>query len=66
MESEFTALDKASEEAEWLHHFLEDFQYGHNLCLLSAFIAIVNQQLEEHKVIYITVSLDIFVGDIIP
>ena len=24
MESEFIALDKASEEAEWLHHFLED------------------------------------------
>ena len=24
MESEFIALDKAGEEAEWLHHFLED------------------------------------------
>ena len=24
MESEFIALDKASEEAEWLRHFLED------------------------------------------
>ena len=24
MESEFIALDKAREEAEWLHHFLED------------------------------------------
>ena len=24
MESEFIALDKAGEEAKWLHHFLED------------------------------------------
>ena len=24
MESEFIALDKCREEAEWLHHFLED------------------------------------------
>ena len=24
MESEFIALDKAGEEAEWLRHFLED------------------------------------------
>ena len=24
MESEFIALDKCGEEAEWLHHFLED------------------------------------------
>ena len=24
VESEFIALDKASEEAEWLRHFLED------------------------------------------
>ena len=24
MDSEFIALDKAGEEAEWLHHFLED------------------------------------------
>ena len=25
MESKFIALDKCGEEAEWLHHFLEDF-----------------------------------------
>ena len=56
MKSEFIALDKAGEEAEWLRHFLEDIPI----------IAIVNQQLEEHGVIYITVSLDIFVEDTIP
>ena len=65
MEYEFIALDKVGEETKWLCH-LKIFQYGLNLCLLSAFIAIVNQQLEEHRVIYITVSLDIFVEDIIP
>ncbi|KAF3635307.1 hypothetical protein FXO37_26054 [Capsicum annuum] len=27
MESEFITLDKASEEAEWLHNFLEDISY---------------------------------------
>ncbi|CAN0846840.1 hypothetical protein LINGRAHAP2_LOCUS4648 [Linum grandiflorum] len=27
MESEFIALDKASEEAEWLHNFLEDIPF---------------------------------------
>ncbi|PHT76692.1 hypothetical protein T459_20214 [Capsicum annuum] len=28
MESEFIALDKASEEEEWLRNFLEDISYG--------------------------------------
>ena len=27
MESEFIALDKAGEEAEWLRNFLEDFSF---------------------------------------
>lgn len=27
MESEFIALDKASEEAEWLRNFLDDFPF---------------------------------------
>ena len=27
MESEFIALDKAGEEAEWLRHFLEDIPF---------------------------------------
>ncbi|PHU26485.1 hypothetical protein BC332_04817 [Capsicum chinense] len=30
MESEFTALDKANEEAEWLRNFLEDISYWPN------------------------------------
>ncbi|XP_075518294.1 secreted RxLR effector protein 161-like [Primulina tabacum] len=28
MKSEFIALDKAAEEAEWLHNFLEDIRVG--------------------------------------
>ena len=66
MEFDFIALDKDGEEAEWLRHFLEDIPIWHNLCLLSTFIAIVNQQLEEHRVIYIMVSLNIFVEDKLP
>ena len=33
MESEFIALDKAGEEAEWLHHFLEDIPMWPQLVL---------------------------------
>ena len=66
MESEFIALDKAGEEVEWLRHFLEDIPIWPQPMPAICIIAIVNQQLEEHKVIYITVSLDIFVEDIIP
>ncbi|PHU19069.1 hypothetical protein BC332_10220 [Capsicum chinense] len=29
MESEFIALDKAGEEAEWIRNFLEDISYWH-------------------------------------
>ncbi|KAL0377532.1 UNVERIFIED_CONTAM: Retrovirus-related Pol polyprotein from transposon TNT 1-94 [Sesamum radiatum] len=32
MESEFIALDKAGEEAEWLRNFLEDIPFGQNQC----------------------------------
>ncbi|CAN4088241.1 unnamed protein product [Withania somnifera] len=35
MESEFIALDKCGEEAEWLHHFLEDIPKWRNLWHLS-------------------------------
>ncbi|KAF5930858.1 hypothetical protein HYC85_031731 [Camellia sinensis] len=45
---------------------LKIFQYGQNWCLLYAYIVIVNQQLVEHRVICITVSLDTFIVDIIP
>ncbi|RVW83338.1 Retrovirus-related Pol polyprotein from transposon TNT 1-94 [Vitis vinifera] len=54
MESEFIAIDKAGEEAEWLRNFLEDIPNWSNLCLLFASIVIANQQLEEHRVITIT------------
>ena len=64
MESEFIALDKAGEEAEWLRHFLEDIPMWPQP--VPAIIAIVNQQLVEHRFICIMVSLDIFVEDIIP
>ena len=32
MESRIIALDKCSEEVEWLRHFLRIFQNGTNLC----------------------------------
>ncbi|RVW64853.1 Retrovirus-related Pol polyprotein from transposon TNT 1-94 [Vitis vinifera] len=53
MESEFIALDKCGEEAEWLRHFLEDIPSGQSLCLQFAYIVIVNLQLVEHRVICI-------------
>ena len=45
MESEFIALDKAGEEAEWLRNFLEDIPFWPpNLLDQFAYIAIVKQQ----------------------
>jgi hypothetical protein len=66
MESEFIALDKAGEEAEWLRNFLEDIPNWSRLCQLYVYTVIVNQQLEEHRVICITVSHAIYDEDIIP
>ncbi|XP_071913958.1 secreted RxLR effector protein 161-like [Coffea arabica] len=57
MESEFIALDKCGEEAEWLHHFLEDIPKWEKLCHQYIFTVIVNQQLEEHRITYIMVDV---------
>ncbi|RVW48151.1 Retrovirus-related Pol polyprotein from transposon TNT 1-94 [Vitis vinifera] len=53
MESEFIALDKCGEEAEWLRHFLEDIPRWSKPVLQFAYIVIVNLQLVEHRVICI-------------
>lgn len=42
------------------------FQCDLNLCQLYAYTVIVKQQQDRHRIICITVSLDIFVVDIIP
>ena len=67
MESKFITLDKAGEEAKWLRHFLEDILIwpqpvpaSCNHCDSQSAIG----RAQSH--IYITVSLDIFVEDIIP
>ena len=44
MESEFIALDKAGEEAEWLRNFLEDIPFWPKSFDQFAYIAIVKQQ----------------------
>ena len=44
MESEFIALDKAGEEAEWLQNFLEDIPFWPKPMLLYAYIVIVKLQ----------------------
>ena len=66
MEYEFIALDKCGEEAEWLHHFLEDNPRWPNPVLPNAYIVTVNLLFVEHKTVCTMVSLDIFVVDTIP
>ena len=61
MESEFIALDMAGEEAKWLRQFLEDIP----LWQKPVPAAIIKQPYLGHKILYTTVSLDIFVADII-
>ena len=67
MESEFIALDKAGEEAKWLRHFLEDIPIWPPpvpaICIHYDSQSAIGRA-QGH--IYITVSLDIFVEDIIP
>jgi len=66
MNSEFIAVDKAAEEAEWLRHFVEDIPRWPKSCQQCAYTVIANQQLEGHVVTCIMVSLDIYVVDTIP
>ena len=67
MESEFIALDKAGEEVEWLRHFLEDIpmwpQPVPAICIHCDSQSAIGR-VQSH--IYITVSLDKFIEDIIP
>ena len=44
MESEFIALDKVGEEAEWLRNFLEDIPFWPKPMALYAYIVIVKLQ----------------------
>ena len=66
MESEFIALDKAGEEVEWLRHFIEDIpmwpQPVPTICIHCDSQSAIGR-VQSH--IYITVSLDIFIEDII-
>ena len=66
MESEFIVLDKAGEEAECFDNFWKIYHYGQSQYPLYAFTAIIKQLYLVHKIFYITVSLDIFIVDIIP
>ncbi|XP_075504507.1 secreted RxLR effector protein 161-like [Primulina tabacum] len=65
MESEFIALDKATEEAEWLRNFLEDIPlYKSSASDLDTF-ATDSRQLQGHKTVCTMASLDTYVEDII-
>ena len=66
MESEFIALDKAGEEAECLSQFLEDIPIWPKPVPTIVYIVIANLQLVGRRMTCITVSLDIYVVDIIP
>jgi hypothetical protein len=66
MKSKFIYLDKDEEEAEWLQDFLEDISCWPKL-VLAIYVHCDNQFiLEEYKVVYISVNLDIYVVNIIP
>ena len=66
MESEFIDLDKAGEEAEWLKNFLEDIP-GWSKPVPPVLIHCDSQAaIGRENNASITVSLDIFVDDIIP
>ena len=66
MEYEFIALDKAGEEAEWLHQFLEDIPIWTKPMPTICIHCDSQLQLVGHRMTRITVSLDIYVVDIIP
>ena len=66
MESEYIALDKAGEEAEWLRQFLKDIPLWQKpvpaICIHCDNQAAISRV----QMLYTTLSLDIFVVDIIP
>ena len=66
MELEFIALDKAGEEAGGFDNSWKIYHYGKSQCPLYVYTAIIKQLYLGHKMLYTTVSLDIFVVDIIP
>ena len=63
MESEFIALDKAEKKQNGFDNFWNIYYYGQSQCPLYAFTAIIKQLYLRHKILYISVSLDIFVVD---
>ncbi|XP_040947329.1 secreted RxLR effector protein 161-like [Gossypium hirsutum] len=65
MESEFVALEKSREEAEWLETSWRIFLTGQSLCLQYVYIVTIKKQLVEHKMYYIMVSRDICIVDTI-
>ena len=65
MESEFIALNKAREEAEWFRQFLKDIPLWPKPVPAICFHYDNQGVISMHKTLYITVSLDIFVVDII-
>ena len=66
MESEFIALDKAGEEAEWLRQFLEDIPLWPKPMPAICIHCDNQASISREKNLYITVSVDIFVVEIIP
>ena len=66
MEYEFIALDKCGEEAEWLRHFLEDIPRWPKLvppiCIHCDSKSVIGRAQNS----FTTVSLGIFIVDIIP
>lgn len=65
MEYEFIALDKAREEEEWLHNFLEDIPNWSKPVPAICIHSDSQQLLEGHEILFITISLHIYDEDII-
>ena len=65
MESEFIELDKASEEVEWLRHFLEDIPMWPQPVLTICIHCDSQSAIGRAQSHIYNVSLDIFVKDII-
>jgi len=65
MKSKFIALDKAGVEAEWFWQFWRVYFYGLSEYPPYAFTATTKWQILKNKILYITVSLDTFIENII-
>ena len=65
MESEFIALDKAGEEAEWLRQFLKDIPLWQKPVPAICIHCDNQAAISRHKMLHTMISLDIFVVNII-